>query len=176
MKDPEDKNAFVVDEEAAEVVRNIFHWFVDEGMSKLGITKKLTEMGIPTPTAYKHSKGLNLQTPRISKNDGMWGITTVCTILKNEMYIGNMVQGKQKVISYKVHEKVSPPKEEYIKYTLSSSIVTDKILNFNSTHTYSSYYKSLAIAFLYIWFINKCSKSAPMNCSTDCIYYAVNIF
>lgn len=66
MKDPEDKNAFVIDEEAAEVVRNIFHWFVDEGMSKLGIAKKLTEMGIPTPTEYKHSKGLNLQTPRIS--------------------------------------------------------------------------------------------------------------
>ena len=97
MKDPENKNALVIDEEAAEVVRNIFHWFVDEGMSKNGITKKLTEMGIPTPTAYKHSKGLNLQTPQISRNDGMWGITTICTILKNEMYIGNMVQGKQKV-------------------------------------------------------------------------------
>ena len=43
----------------------------------------------------------------------MWGITTVCTILKNEMYIGNMVQGKQRVISYKVHEKITPPKEEW---------------------------------------------------------------
>ena len=43
----------------------------------------------------------------------MWGITTVCTILKNEMYIGNMVQGKQRVISYKVHEKIAPPKEEW---------------------------------------------------------------
>ena len=43
----------------------------------------------------------------------MGGITTVCTILKNEMYIGNMVQGKQRVISYKVHEKITPPKEEW---------------------------------------------------------------
>ena len=126
MKDPEDKNAFVVDEEAAEVVRNIFHWFVDEGMSKLGITKKLTEMGIPTPTAYKHSKGLNLQTPRISKNDGMWGITTVCTILKNEMYIGNMVQGKQRVISYKVHEKIAPPKEEWFIVENTHEAIIDR--------------------------------------------------
>lgn len=47
------------------------------------------------------------------KSDGMWGITTVCTILKNEMYIGNMVQGKQRIISYKVHQKIAPPKEEW---------------------------------------------------------------
>ena len=126
VKDPENKNAFVIDEEAAEVVRNIFHWFVDEGMSKLGITKKLTEMGIPTPTAYKHSKGLNLQTPRISKNDGMWGISTVCTILKNEMYIGNMVQGKQKVISYKVHEKIAPPKEEWFIVENTHEAIIDR--------------------------------------------------
>ena len=126
MKDPEDKNAFVVDEEAAEVVRNIFHWFVDEGMSKNGITKKLTEMGVPTPTAYKHSKGLNLQTPRISRNDGMWGITTVCTILKNEMYIGNMVQGKQRVISYKVHEKITPPKEEWFIVENTHEAIIDR--------------------------------------------------
>ena len=126
MKDPEDKNAFVVDEEAAEVVRNIFHWFVDEGMSKNGITKKLTEMGVPTPTAYKHSKGLNLQTPRISRNDGMWGITTVCTILKNEMYIGNMVQGKQRVISYKVHEKIAPPKEEWFIVENTHEAIIDR--------------------------------------------------
>ena len=126
MKDPEDKNAFVIDEEAAEVVRNIFHWFVDEGMSKNGITKKLTEMGVPTPTAYKHSKGLNLQTPRISRNDGMWGITTVCTILKNEMYIGNMVQGKQRVISYKVHEKIAPPKEEWFIVENTHEAIIDR--------------------------------------------------
>ena len=126
MKDPEDKNAFVIDEEAAEVVRNIFHWFVDEGMSKNGITKKLTEMGVPTPTAYKHSKGLNLQTPRISRNDGMWGITTVCTILKNEMYIGNMVQGKQRVISYKVHEKIAPPQEEWFIVENTHEAIIDR--------------------------------------------------
>ncbi len=125
MKDPEDKNAFVIDEEAAEVVRNIFRWFVD-GTSKNGITKKLTEMGVPTPTAYKHSKGLNLQTPKISRNDGMWGITTVCTILKNEVYIGNMVQGKQRVISYKVHEKITPPREEWFIVENTHEAIIDR--------------------------------------------------
>lgn len=112
-KDPEDKNSLVIDEEAAETVRTIYKWFVDEGMSKLGITKKLNEMGVLTPTEYKHSKGLMLHTPTASRNDGLWGINTISRILNNEMYIGNMVQGQQRVISYKVHDKIATPKEEW---------------------------------------------------------------
>lgn len=112
-KDPENKNALIIDEEPAQVVRNIFHWYVDDGMSKIGIVRHLNELGIPTPTAYKHSKGLNLKTPQRAKNDGMWAITTVCTILSNRMYIGDMVQGKQRIISYKVHKAVATSEDEW---------------------------------------------------------------
>lgn len=112
-KDPENKNALIIDEEPAQVVRNIFHWYVDDGMSKIGIVRHLNELGIPTPTVYKQSKGLNIKTPRCAKNDGMWGITTVCTILKNRMYIGDMVQGKQRIISYKVHKAVHTSEDEW---------------------------------------------------------------
>lgn len=112
-KDPENKNALIIDEEPAQVVRNIYHWYVDDGMSKIGIVRHLNELGIPTPTVYKHSKGLNLKTPQRAKNDGMWSITTVCTILSNRMYIGDMVQGKQRVISYKVHKAVQTPEDEW---------------------------------------------------------------
>ena len=56
-KDPEDKNSLVIDEEAAQVVLDIFKWFVTEGMSKNGIAKRLNELGIPNPTAYKRSQG-----------------------------------------------------------------------------------------------------------------------
>lgn len=113
IKDPENKNALIIDEEPAQVVRNIFHWYVDDGMSKIGIVRHLNELGIPTPTAYKHSKGLNLKTPQRAKNDGMWAITTVCTILSNRMYIGDMVQGKQRIISYKVHKAVATSEDEW---------------------------------------------------------------
>lgn len=113
MKDPTNKSVLIIDEEPAQVVRNIFRWYVDEGMSKIGIVKHLNELGILTPTAYKHSKGFNLKTPLQARNDGMWGITTVCTILSNRMYIGDMVQGKQRIISYKIHKAVATPESEW---------------------------------------------------------------
>lgn len=112
-KDPENKNTLIIDEEAAEVIRNIYNWYVEEGMSKIGIAKRLTELGIFTPMDYKHSKGLNIKTPQQSKNDGMWSVSTICTILKNRMYVGDMVQGKQRIISYKVHKSISTPEDEW---------------------------------------------------------------
>lgn len=126
MKDPEDKNSLIVDEEAAQVVHDIFHWYVDDGMSKIGIVRHLNELGVVTPTAYKHSKGLNLKTPQRAKNDGMWGISTICTILSNQMYIGNMVQGKQRIISYKVHKAIQTPEDEWFIVENTHEAIIDK--------------------------------------------------
>ena len=82
-------------------------------MSKAGIVRHLNELGILTPTDYKHSKGFNLKTPLRAKNDGMWGISSVCNILSNRMYVGTMVQGKQRMISYKVHKSIATSPEEW---------------------------------------------------------------
>ena len=86
-KNPENKNALIIDEEAAEVVREIFHWFVNEGMSKYGITRRLNELGVLNPAAYKRKKGLNYANPQKMLNDGLWSEKTVATILANEVYI-----------------------------------------------------------------------------------------
>ena len=124
MKRPDDKNSLMIDEEAAEVVRDIFHWFVDEGMSKSGIVKRLNELGIPNPAAYKRKKGFKFCNPQIQKNDGLWNEKTVRDILLNQMYIGNMVQGKQKVISYKVHDRVrTDEKDWYIVENTHEAII-----------------------------------------------------
>lgn len=114
MKKPENKNSLMIDEDAAAVVRDIFRWFVEEGMSKAGIAKRLNELGIPNPTAYKHQKGLRYCGPQTFWNDGLWSEKTIRDILLNEMYIGNMVQGKQKVISYKVHDRVRTDEKDWI--------------------------------------------------------------
>ena len=110
-KAPENKNVLIIDEEAAEVVRNIYRWFVYEGMSKNGIAHRLNNLGIASPAAYKKSKGLNFCCPQSGKNDGLWSPSSVSTILKNKMYLGIMVQGKQTVISYKVHKRQSVPED-----------------------------------------------------------------
>lgn len=113
QKKPDDKNSFMIDEEAAEVVRDIYHWFVNEGMSKMGITRRLNELGIPNPSTYKRKKGLHYENPRLHNSTGLWGVKTVREILLNEMYIGNMVQGRQKVVSYKVHNRIATGEEDW---------------------------------------------------------------
>ncbi len=112
QKSPDDYHRLMIDEEAAEVVRWIYQQFVG-GNSIIGIVKELNAVGIPNPTLYKQQKGMNFAA-RGGKNDGLWCDRTVRRILKNEMYIGNMVQGKNKTISYKIHEVRSVPKEEWI--------------------------------------------------------------
>lgn len=124
-KNPRDKNSLIVDEEAAEIVRKIYRWFVEKGMSKSGIAKRLNELGIPNPASYKRLHGMKYHNPNSKKNDGFWCGKTIRDILTNEMYIGNMVQGKQKVISYKVHERVGiAEKDWYIVENTHEAIVS----------------------------------------------------
>lgn len=112
-KDPEDKNSLVIDEEAAQVVRDIFSWFITEGLSKNGIAKRLNEYGILNPAAYKRSKGLHYENPHCKHNDGLWPPRTVSRILQDPLYIGVMRQGRQRVISYKVHKRTTVPEDEW---------------------------------------------------------------
>ena len=75
----------LVDEEAAEVVKSIYHWFVNEGYSKRGIAQRLNQMGEPNPEAYKKQKGLKYNNPNSSKNDGLWSASTIARILQNKV-------------------------------------------------------------------------------------------
>ncbi|WP_312280667.1 recombinase family protein [Oscillibacter sp.] len=111
MKNPKDKNALIVDDEAAEVVKNIYEWFLD-GMSKNAIVRNLNERGILCPSEYKKSKGLNYQNPSGSERP-LWGAKTISDILKNRLYIGDMVQGRQRVKSYKIHTQEQVPENEW---------------------------------------------------------------
>ena len=112
-KDPEDKNALIVDKEAAQIVQDIFSWFITEGMSKAGIAKRLNEYGILNPAAYKRSKGFHYENPHCKYNDGLWSPTTITRMLQNPLYIGVMRQGRQRVISYKVHKRTAVPEDEW---------------------------------------------------------------
>ena len=125
-KDPDDKNHLLVDEEAAEVVREIFRWFADERMSKGGIAKRLNGLGIPNPAAYKRQKGMKYYNPQVSGDNSLWSGKTVGAILSNEMYIGNMVQGRQKVISYKVHRRVAVDEKDWYFVENTHEAVIDK--------------------------------------------------
>ena len=113
MKDPGDKHYLIVDNEAAPIVKDIFHWFVYDGMSKNGIVRKLISMDIPCPAAYKRQHGMKYCNPAIVDNKPLWSARSITAILTNQMYLGHMVQGKQKVKSYKVHTRINTPESEW---------------------------------------------------------------
>ncbi len=113
IKDPEDHHKLVIDEEAASVVRMIFGKFL-AGMSIMGITRELNEAGIPNPSTYKKNSGFNYRHPAGKINDGLWPESSVRRVLKNEMYTGDMIQGKSTTISYKIKQCTAVPKDDWI--------------------------------------------------------------
>lgn len=128
QKDPKNKNALIVDEEAAPVVRDIYRWFVLEGMNMRSIARRLNSLGIPNPSAYKKKKGLAYQSSCGQANDGMWSQKTVRDILKNQVYTGTMVQGRQAVISYKVHKRYDTDPADWYMVEGAHQAVIDRDL------------------------------------------------
>ena len=108
------KNRLVVDDYAAEVVRNIFDWKM-EGMAVSAIADKLNGLGILSPKEYKKSTGINYRGGFSNAVKSRWSSTTVKRILTNEMYLGHMVQGKTGKINYKLKKSVEKPEKEWVK-------------------------------------------------------------
>ena len=113
LKDPLDKNHLILDPDTAPIKLRMKDWLLHEGLSLGGVAKRLNEMGIPNPTKYKRLKGWKYHNPHAGGNDGLWCAKTVRDVLLNPMNAGHMVQGKQQVVSYKIHDKVSVPREEW---------------------------------------------------------------
>lgn len=92
---PTEKNKIVIDEGAAPMVRRIYGMAL-EGMSCRKIATQLNEEGVPTPATYA---GLPIGNP--GPYTGLWSSESISEMLRNETYIGNMVQGRSVKISYK---------------------------------------------------------------------------
>jgi DNA invertase Pin-like site-specific DNA recombinase len=128
QKDPADKHHLIIDEETSQIVRQIFDWYVHDGMSKAGIVKKLNALEIPNPTEYKKRLGFNYTNPHSAENDGMWSAATVTRMLENQLYLGHMVQGRYRVKSYKVHKQFKTSEDEwFIKANTHESIVSQEL-------------------------------------------------
>ena len=93
-----EKNKIVIDEEAAAIVKRIFS-LAAGGESCRQIAGRLNEEKIPTPAAYA-----KLPLGHKVKCTGLWSCERISEMLQNPMYIGSMVQGKTKRISYKTNK------------------------------------------------------------------------
>ena len=110
-KSEADKNMWLVDDEAAEVVRRIFKLCI-EGYGPAQIARVLTQEGIPTPTAYALSQGRD----NGHKNAKLhrWGSETIAHILEKAEYCGHTVNFRTHVKSYKNKKRVDNPKEDWL--------------------------------------------------------------
>ena len=105
---PTEKNRIVIDQEAAAVVRRIFS-MASEGVSCRKIAAALNHEGVLTPSAYcGRCMGYSGPCARL------WSSERVSDMLRNETYIGNMVQGRQVKISYKSAKCLHQQRENWI--------------------------------------------------------------
>lgn len=111
IKDPTNKNKLLIDESTAPVVRLIFSMYL-EGMGCAAIAKKLTQMGITTPSMQKFNRqGFGWKPDWVHKDK--WSPTGVKRIITNDAYIGTLRCGVSKLPRMK-GKRHRAPKEEHI--------------------------------------------------------------
>lgn len=129
-KDENDKNKLVIDEEAACVVRMIFSMKMD-GFGNQAIADRLNAMGVLTPFEYKRSKNSRYASGFHAGTDTRWMSLTVDRILKNEMYIGTMVQGKSRKLNYKIKKIIDVAPENWIRVeNTHDAIISEDIFRY----------------------------------------------
>ena len=114
VKDSDDKSKLVVDQFAANVVKDIFRWKI-EGLSPQNIAVRLNELGIPSPAEYKRLSGSNYKTSFQTSSKAVWSHVSVRRILKNEIYLGVMIQGKRTTPNYKTKTVVTKAESEWLR-------------------------------------------------------------
>ena len=127
QKDMNCKGKLVIDKTAAEVVRNIFLWRA-ENVSCQEIARRLNFQGILAPSAYKRQSGLRYQNPKLEASRGLWSARTISQMLNNPVYIGTMVQGRQRVVSYKIHDRKAVGPEEWFVVEHTHPPIVDREL------------------------------------------------
>lgn len=111
IKDPNDKEKWIIDEEAAETVKRIFQMFVD-GMRMPEIARKLTEEKVETPQLYNLHRGRKIH--RLSEFPEIWSVASVKGILDQIAYAGHTVNFQTTKKSFKNKKQVRLPKDQWV--------------------------------------------------------------
>ncbi len=112
MKDPQNKKKWIVDTEAAEVVKSIFAMCI-EGKGNETIARILQENKVMVPMAYWQSKGLGRGGKKTQPNPYKWGKTTVQKILAQQEYCGDVINFKTYSKNFKNKKRLNNPEEHW---------------------------------------------------------------
>ena len=124
MKNPENKKEWIIDEEAAEVVREIFRLCVG-GYGPTQIANILTERKILCPTYYALEKGGKPRTA-LPADKFTWNGPVVAKILDRMDYLGHTVNFKTHVKSYKVHKTIYNSPDQWKVFEGTHEAIIDK--------------------------------------------------
>ena len=141
---PTIKNKLIIDEQVRDIVEKIFDMYTN-GHGSVEIVKFLNSNKYLSPTGYRKTgivQDENKNLTRLSnqrlqsgtpepccsrnKTSYNWNEVTLCNMLKNEVYIGNTIQNKKSVISYKVKKIRTVEKENQIRVDNTHEAIIDK--------------------------------------------------
>ena len=121
MKSPDDKTKWIVDDEAAQIVKKIFALCL-EGYGTSQIARILKDEKILTPFSYWNSKG---QFFKSSENPYNWSADTIAGIIEKKEYLGHTVNFKTYKQSYKSKKKCSNPEEKHLIFENTHEPIID---------------------------------------------------
>ena len=122
-KDSNDKDKWIIDDEAAATVRRIFQMYVD-GYRISEIGHKLTEEKVETPMLYYMNRGI--KTNARSEYPEIWDSMSIKYILSQTAYAGHTVNFQTAVKSYKTKKQIRLPKEDWIIYRNTQEAIIDE--------------------------------------------------
>ncbi len=118
---PSIKNKLIIDEQVKDIVEKIFDMYAN-GHGSVEIVSYLNSNHYLSPTGYRKTGIIQDE----NKTNYDWNEVTLCNMLKNEVYIGNTVQNKKSVVSYKVHKIRTVEKENQIRVNGTHESIVDK--------------------------------------------------
>ena len=112
VKDPENKKKWIIDPDAAEVVRRIFRLCI-EGNGNETIARILQDDKVLVPQAYWQSKGMSRGGKKTQPNPYKWCKTTIAKMLEQQEYCGDIINFKSYSKSFRNKTRVENPKENW---------------------------------------------------------------
>lgn len=122
-KDTSNKNKILVDENVSKNVKMIFDLY-KSGYSKTEIAKELNELDIETPLKYKQSNS-NYYNPN-SNATYKWNSTVINKILRNRIYVGDLIQMQYTKVNYKIKKVVKVAKDEQVVIQNNHETIIDR--------------------------------------------------
>lgn len=125
MKSPENKKKWIIDPEAATVVKSIFKMCLD-GKGNETIARELQESKVLIPMAYWQSKGLNRGGKKTQTNPYKWCKTTIQKILSQQEYCGDIINFKTYSKSFKNKTRYENSKENWAVFKDVNEPIIDR--------------------------------------------------